>query len=78
MHRRLYNRSMVDKWEQIRDILSAEATGAERPPRLRSQRTLFGIPSEIEQIMANAAQEGTRAARQKKDVQAQPPSDVDS
>ncbi|MCR5582600.1 MAG: hypothetical protein K6F70_03175 [Eggerthellaceae bacterium] len=66
---------MVDKWEQIRDILSAEAAGAERPPRLRSQRTLFGIPSEIEQIMANASQEGTRAARDKKQGQARSSSD---
>ncbi len=66
MRLRPYNRGMVDKWEQIQNILSAEASGAERPPRLRSQRTLFGIPSEIEQIMANASQEGTRAARDKK------------
>gem|GEM_PF-1042863 len=75
MRLRPYNRGMVDKWEQIQNILSAEAAGAERPPRLRSQRTLFGIPSEIEQIMANASQEGTRAARDKKQGQARSSSD---
>lgn len=69
---------MVDRWEQIRDVLLSESLGSERPPRLRSQRTLFGIPSEVEQVMSKAGQEGTRAARERKESEARNDGDASS
>ena len=37
------------KWERIRDVLIAEGSG--KAPRISSTRTLFGIPSAVDQAM---------------------------
>ena len=38
------------KWERIRDVLIAEGTG-KSAPRIASTRSLFGIPSAVDQAM---------------------------
>ena len=38
------------KWERIRDVLIAEGTG-KAAPRISSTRTLFGIPSAVDQAI---------------------------
>ena len=38
------------KWERIRDVLIAEGTG-KASPRVSSTRTLFGIPSAVDQAL---------------------------
>jgi hypothetical protein len=38
------------KWQRIRDVLIAEGTG-KAAPRISSTRTLFGIPSAVDQAM---------------------------
>ena len=37
------------KWERIRDVLIAEGSG--KAPRIASTRTLFGIPSSVDQAI---------------------------
>lgn len=38
------------KWQRIRDVLIAEGTG-KAAPRISSTRTLFGIPSAVDEAM---------------------------
>ena len=38
------------KWQRVRDILIAEGTG-KAAPRISSTRTLFGIPSAVDQAI---------------------------
>ncbi|MDO4400407.1 MAG: hypothetical protein Q4D27_05605 [Coriobacteriia bacterium] len=55
------------KWERIRDVLIAEGSGKAQP-RISSTRTLFGIPSAVDQaIEAIVAEEEAkhRAERNK-------------
>lgn len=51
------------KWELMRQVLAAEATG-KSPQPVVSKRTLFGIPSSVDQaIAAIAAEEDARCER---------------
>lgn len=44
------------RWQRIQQLLGAEARG-DAPASFSSQKTLFGIPSHVEQVMAKVAQE---------------------
>lgn len=44
------------RWKRIQDLLGSEARG-DAPITLSSQRTLFGIPSHVEEVTAAIAQE---------------------
>lgn len=52
------------RWKMIQEMLAAEASG-KQPRPVASQRTLFGIPSEMEQNIARivAEDEAKRAAK---------------
>lgn len=51
------------QWELMREALLAEAQGKEMQPVV-SRRTLFGIPSSIDRVIANvAAEEDARCQR---------------
>lgn len=54
------------RWKRIQEMLAAEASGKELRP-LVSQRTLFGIPSTVEQTIERivAEDEAERRARRK-------------
>ncbi len=55
------------RWKRIQDLLAAEAGGHELRPVV-SQRTLFGIPSTVEQTIERivAEDEAKRRAKRKK------------
>ena len=56
------------RWKMIQDALAAEASGKTLRPAV-SQRTLFGIPSTVEQTIDRivAEDEAARAAKRKRD-----------
>lgn len=57
------------RWKRIQEMLAAEASGQELRPAV-SQRTLFGIPSAVEQTIERAVREDEeerRAKRQRKE-----------
>lgn len=54
------------KWERIRDVLIAEGSG-KATPRISSTRTLFGIPSAVDQaIEAIVAEDEARRRAQRR------------
>ena len=55
------------RWKRIQDLLAAEAGGHELRPVV-SQRTLFGIPSTVEQTIERivAEDEAKRRTKRKK------------
>ena len=56
------------RWKRIQDMLAAEASGKALRP-VASQRTLFGIPSEVERQIEKvvAEDEEKRAAKRKRE-----------
>lgn len=68
-----YNQPMDSgdhKWERIRDVLIAEGTG-KATPRISSTRTLFGIPSAVDQaIEAIVAEDEAKRRAARRDAQA--------
>jgi len=53
------------RWKRIQDYLNAEASGKELRPVV-SQRTLFGIPSTVEQTIQRIVEEDERERRERK------------
>lgn len=53
------------RWKRIQDLLAAEASGKELRPVV-SQRTLFGIPSTVEQTIERIVAEDEQARREKR------------
>ena len=53
------------RWKRLQEVLAAEAAGKEVRPCV-SQRTLFGIPSSVEQTIAKTVQEDERERRMKR------------
>lgn len=53
------------RWKRIQDMLAAEASGKELRPAV-SQRTLFGIPSTVEQAIERIVAEDEQARREKR------------
>lgn len=53
------------RWKRIQDLLAAEASGRELRPMV-SQRTLFGIPSTVEQTIDRIVAEDEEARRMKR------------
>lgn len=51
-----------ERWKRIREMLAAEAGGREIRPAV-SQRTLFGIPSTVEQTIERIVTEDEKARR---------------
>lgn len=51
------------RWKRIQDMLGIEARG-DKPLVIRSQRTLFGIPSHVEQVIEAVAREEDERCRQ--------------
>ncbi len=47
------------RWERLQQQLAAEATG-KAPVRLCSQRTLFGIPSHVDEVIGAVVAEENR------------------
>ncbi len=58
------------RWKRIHDMLAAEASG-KAPRPVASQRTLFGIPSTVEQTIAKAVAEDEKARHMKRATQPQ-------
>ncbi|MBO4352208.1 MAG: hypothetical protein J5818_01805 [Eggerthellaceae bacterium] len=54
------------RWKRIQDVLAAEASGKELRPVV-SQRTLFGIPSTVEQTIERIVAEDEEERRAKRD-----------
>ena len=54
------------RWKMLQDVLSAEAAGKELRP-MASQRTLFGIPSTVEQTIERIVAEDEEARRMKRE-----------
>ena len=54
------------RWKRIQDLLAAEASGKELRPVV-SQRTLFGIPSTVEQTIERIVAEDEEERRAKRD-----------
>ena len=54
------------RWKRIQDVLAAEASGKELRPMV-SQRTLFGIPSTVEQTIERIVAEDEAERRAKRD-----------
>ncbi|MBR0406392.1 MAG: hypothetical protein IJI68_14490 [Eggerthellaceae bacterium] len=54
------------RWKRIQDYLTAEANGKELRPVV-SQRTLFGIPSTVEQEIQRIVEEDERKHREKRE-----------
>lgn len=62
------------RWERMREVLAAEAQGRPVQP-VASKRTLFGIPSSVEQVIDKAVAEdeaARRAERRKKRDEGEP------
>lgn len=53
------------RWKRLQDMLAAEASGRSMKPVV-SQRTLFGIPSTVEQVIARTVAEDEEARRMKR------------
>ena len=53
------------RWKRIQDLLAAEASGKELRPVV-SQRTLFGIPSTVEQTIQRIVEEDEEERRRKR------------
>ena len=53
------------RWKRIQDLLAAEASGKAVQP-VASQRTLFGIPSTVDQAIARIVEEDEAARRAKR------------
>ena len=53
------------RWKRIQDLLAAEASGKELRPVV-SQRTLFGIPSTVEQTIQRIVEEDEEKRRAKR------------
>ena len=58
------------RWKRIHDLLVAEASG-KAPRPVISQRTLFGIPSSVEQTIAKAVAEDEKARHMKRTSESQ-------
>ena len=54
------------RWKRIQDMLAAEASGKTMRPVV-SQRTLFGIPSTVEQTIERIVAEDEEERRAKRD-----------
>ena len=54
------------RWKRIQDLLAAEASGKELRPAV-SQRTLFGIPSTVEQTIERIVAEDEEERRKKRE-----------
>ena len=54
------------RWKRIQDYLNAEANGKELRPVI-SHRTLFGIPSTVEQEILRIVEEDERKHREKRE-----------
>ena len=53
------------RWKRIQEMLAAEASGKPVRP-IASQRTLFGIPSEVEQQIERIVAEDEEKRRKKR------------
>lgn len=53
------------RWKRMQEMLAAEASG-KAPRPFVSQRTLFGIPSEVEKRIASIVAEDEEARRAKR------------
>lgn len=53
------------RWKRIQEVLAAEASGKTLRPMV-SQRTLFGIPSTVEQTIERIVAEDEEARRAKR------------
>ena len=56
------------RWKRINEMLAAEASGKTIRPAV-SQRTLFGIPSTVEQTIERIVAEDEEARRKKRGKQ---------
>ena len=56
------------RWKRIQDLLAAEASGRELRPVV-SQRTLFGIPSSVDEAIERIVAEDEAARRAKREAQ---------
>jgi len=63
------------RWKRIQDMLAAEASGKTMRPVV-SQRTLFGIPSTVEQTIERIVAEDEAERRAKRNNSA-PPAESD-
>ena len=59
-------REQEKRWKLIQDMLAAEASGKELRPAI-SQRTLFGIPSTVEQVIERTVREDEKERRMKRE-----------
>ena len=59
------------RWKRIQDMLAAEASGKAVKPTV-SQRTLFGIPSSVEQTIGRIVAQDEEERRMKRQRKAQP------
>ncbi len=57
------------RWKRIQELLAAEASGKTVRPAV-SQRTLFGIPSTVEQTIERIVAEDEAERRSKRDGKA--------
>ena len=57
------------RWKRIQELLAAEASGKTVRPAV-SQRTLFGIPSTVEQTIEGIVAEDEAERRSKRDGKA--------
>ena len=65
------------RWKRIQDMLAAEASGKTMRPVV-SQRTLFGIPSTVEQIIERIVAEDEAERRAKRNNNSASSSESDS
>lgn len=65
------------RWKRIQDMLAAEASGKTMRPVV-SQRTLFGIPSTVEQTIERIVAEDEAERRAKRNNNSASPSESDS
>ncbi len=56
------------KWQRIRDVIIAEGAG-KKQPRIASTRTLFGIPSAVDEAIASIVEEEEEKQRAKRKQQ---------
>ena len=54
------------RWKRIQELLAAEASGKTVRPTI-SQRTLFGIPSTVEQTIERIVAEDEQARKKKRE-----------
>lgn len=54
------------RWKRIQELLAAEASGKTVRPTV-SQRTLFGIPSTVEQTIERIVAEDEQARKKKRE-----------